>query len=1108
MCLHHGKTLCSTLYKSSKIVLFRKHSLVSPLCQALIEQIFDVFKPIQEDILKIEHGFRIPLGEGQQDTATLLLSPQDVLTLIKTLRPQPLSSPDADESPHSENVSKASSLAESSTLTSGSTGYGSGILSSAAPSLSGTSMTSTTILSEALTQDTFSYLPEHHSDGQAIIAQGSQDAHGVQKQAGNEFAVGLPEACRTLSGIANKNLDSRMISDPCNWALFSSSTRVRGRSLGLTDGRKSFRPVNVDAGSGREYGMVSSYELHYLEDAISKSLDIYDSPPGLQHGVIPLEHIMDSKIDSQSTLDLIFRSAMASSGLALQFHEAHFWWTAQQALHEIRSRDSSGVILSTLFADMIERKQSAINTSIQLMSEYESHVRLLESSKKRQKMAQETADNRCKALRMKMWYVCDVKHSATYEDALAITRALKAMTDSKRSKKSSGVTSWARQRLRAPLSQDKSMAQVLEALAAPKDFGGLTKLADQQVELTTRWLTRNSVENFCKGEERIHRYCQEIQRCVNRLAGANMLESPVLWSSSLFMYEKHKFERTSGVSTSQSLGEGYKVARHTPWSNGLGQAPPSPVSPLIPPPPMYGLNWSDSKSTSVVRDTHKPYINTSEAKGRHGIWSSLATADSAPWFPSRFHSASLGVPTLSTSQVLDQAGISSIAHDEARISFVSNVKEAVTSLLLSDLGYLLWHHGTETDIWLSVDNPDRGSGAPSSIPAFRPPSGSRLPESSPARGDALSDTTITANSYQDAEHTSTSNGEEVVHNASEGSPQVSDLDGHNSPAPPFPFSSSFATILEKLSCTQDPYTKLDLLYELELLIASSLDDLQRIQVRAQTTSAALNKSSPLVNNISARGITVPRTKATSLEEVIANCTERRAGTLQHTAAHSPTRSTPLWHTMFQPPNREPTGTDEIVEGLLSIFRNDALRPPTLYRDLQLIAAHIPSSVLDRTLKGKAFWDAGLAALALKEERVAAIIARATRITTYHISATKDDTQSFTDAYAPDLVNTTLADAAHLWTIAAKEGNPVAARELALFYLTHPELVPRVTLPLSKAKDVFRNVGTGANEKGVDTGGLDPRTFAVVFHWMEVAASGGDKDARDFLRGTGDLSGGR
>jgi hypothetical protein len=94
-------------------------------------------------------------------------------------------------------------------------------------------------------------------------------------------------------------------------------------------------------------------------------------------------------------------------------------------------------------------------------------------------------------------------------------------------------------------------------------------------------------------------------------------------------------------------------------------------------------------------------------------------------------------------------------------------------------------------------------------------------------------------------------------------------------------------------------------------------------------------------------------------------------------------------------------------------------------------------------------------------------------------------------------------------ITAKEGSPVAARELGLFYLTQPKLSPRITIPFSKAKDVFKSVmakefRTGDKEKDA----LDPVTFAVIFHWMEIAANGGDKDASDFFRGNGEFKGGR
>jgi hypothetical protein len=92
----------------------------------------------------------------------------------------------------------------------------------------------------------------------------------------------------------------------------------------------------------------------------------------------------------------------------------------------------------------------------------------------------------------------------------------------------------------------------------------------------------------------------------------------------------------------------------------------------------------------------------------------------------------------------------------------------------------------------------------------------------------------------------------------------------------------------------------------------------------------------------------------------------------------------------------------------------------------------------------------------------------------------------------------------MWTITAREGDPVAERELAIFYLTHPELVDRVTAPLSKPKDTFKAQvmemhGSGGSGKDGDLERSDPATMCVAYHWMELSALGGDELAKKYLR---------
>jgi hypothetical protein len=200
----------------------------------------------------------------------------------------------------------------------------------------------------------------------------------------------------------------------------------------------------------------------------------------------------------------------------------------------------------------------------------------------------------------------------------------------------------------------------------------------------------------------------------------------------------------------------------------------------------------------------------------------------------------------------------------------------------------------------------------------------------------------------------------------------------------------------------------------------------------------------------------------------------------------------------------------IVDVLQDLFRDADIRPKTLFRDLQFIASFVPAAVLDKTERGKAFWDAGLAALGLKQDVCRTLIEIADEIVV-HYTQTRKTTASPPDALPPtnangELMKYSMQDAAKMWTITAKEGDPVAERELAIFYLTHPELVERVTAPLSKPRETFKAQvmemhGGGSSHTGKegDRERSDPATMCVAYHWMELSALGGDELAKKYLR---------
>lgn len=177
--------------------------------------------------------------------------------------------------------------------------------------------------------------------------------------------------------------------------------------------------------------------------------------------------------------------------------------------------------------------------------------------------------------------------------------------------------------------------------------------------------------------------------------------------------------------------------------------------------------------------------------------------------------------------------------------------------------------------------------------------------------------------------------------------------------------------------------------------------------------------------------------------------------------------------------------------------------------MQFIASFVPATILDKTERGKAFWDAGLAALGLKQDVCRTLIEIADEIVVHYTDQRK--TVSSTAETLPptmasgEVMKYSMQDAAKMWTITAKEGDPVAERELAIFYLTHPELVERVTAPLSKPKETFKaqvmemHGGSSAGKEERDRERSDPATMCVAYHWMELSALGGDELAKKYLR---------
>ena len=1060
------------------------HALVKPEIQDGILAVFDIFEPLlQEKIPLIEMA-----GVYDEDASSrfLTLSPLDIVGLIQALYPKS-SSPSGPPEHESTSVgSERPSTAGSSTLIACSSEDSSVLAPSTAPSTAEASVISNKDpgvwrASDPSTQVQKS--PDPFKDGLEKESSG----------AGEVTLKDLPSQLRIVySRLKNHFAHDKPFESVFSnnaWAPIYYSNNGAAISIGLQGHIRGSEESSAPPLAREQLEMGSrSRKYSALKVAILKLLS-NENGSGIDDLIILARTVEDSI--RHDPLETLLQAAMNRAQSRFDFGTSHEWWMTLESYRYLLSSDSRFSFL-TVLQDLSHDLKTRVAAAAKEAEAYEVQCRSLDRMQQHHRRLLANIDQQRKALRVKMWYISDVRHSGTYEEALHVTRALRTMATSKRSMHPASVNKWARQRLRGSALHDQAEAQALEAIAAPKDQGGLSKLADEQLEITSKWMTRKSVENFCKGEERIHRFCHEIQRSVGKIAGASPLNNPVLWSSNLFKRERSSFEaqrlNTSAIDPIHRTANAHSIP--------FGHAPLlSPVLTSHGAPPR-GLSFASLKARSPMTNTSgfwspsqpsRPFTGPSSYSNQGPLpptptspprnWSNESSSPSSPLYaipPLLPYNASLGGHRSHPSNDTEP--------NSAKTAFAEHIKQSLYSLLISDLGYLLWNYGSETDVWIneyevdgrneSKDKQVTGEGGVGSLESLlNPPSEAARPRSSSQLGIRSGTDSFLLTGLS---------------SSSQAIPTTL-------AAKSFPFVEAYATLLQNMSLTADPWLKLQLLHDLENMAIRSLQSQEN------------HHFDPLPErrvNISFRNRSVPRTKATSLEEVIANCTERRAGTIR---AKGPRGDHSLLDFVPEQVAKGAIGTDDVVDTLLSLFRDRKLRPRTLFRDLQYIAAFIPSDILDQTPKGKAFWDAGLAALALKEDLCESMVNRANEVTAYHISASKPSNISVDNP----LATTTLRDAANLWLITAKEGSPVAARELGLFYLTHPKLLPRTTMAFSSAKDVFRStMSNDAMSGNKEKGALDPLTFAIIFHWMEVAANGGDKDARDFLRGNGELSSGR
>ncbi|ORY72173.1 uncharacterized protein BCR38DRAFT_330118 [Pseudomassariella vexata] len=884
-----------------------------------------------------------------------------------------------------------------------------------------------------------------------------------------------------------------------------------------------------------------------------------------------------------SVLMAMLEAASSQSRVQADFVSAHLYWKTLQQLNALASPSLRKNGFATLLNIFSRGPRDSIRRSASAIEEYDAWLVWLKQSQERHEGLIESMMKRLRAIRDKMWYVTDVHNSAPYEHTRSICSALKIMGVPRR---------WGTfQRTRAQLSRGpaanylyKNESQMLDLLAASEEQGGPNKLSDDQAEKTAKWLEQLGVENFCKGEERIHRFCCEVESCIGKLVGESIIDGPVLWASELYLRDRKALEGTKPTSaTAKDRDRDRDRDRDSYWG---GEDSFSVVSD---PERRYAMSMSSSsRPNSIARDframtTHNvsqlsvdsrynfsrastTMSDILDAGDYFGVASPVHAIDSSTTFWSPFQST---MPSTSSVTSRAQSPTTSITNlscfsypqhrqlppqpsggrpgtstssnetihlqrlSEEKQRFLDELRQTLTSLLLSDLGNHVFSGGSETDAWfkdLGQDCIDRREAHERQARRLVVKKDRTRTSKSSTRHRVIEKKKSFGNlrgagESVDAEHLESQAAQSNDSSAttSDNIPARSRQSSKDEP-PEFPYKKAYQRLLRMFCVHPNPHMKMNALFELKHLIVASLSSGGR-----RSRWSLRNQLSPHEDDSTGAG------NMNALDQTVDSVKERRSHAFQAPLLAPPSRSAANADARSMV-SVNPANTDAIVNILQTLFRDAGIRPKTLFRDLQFIASFVPASQLDKSEKGKAFWDAGLAALSLKQDVCRTMVEVADEIVKVHTQPRKPSGGGEENPDSPlrSPPPPQLGDAARMWTITAKEGDPTAQRELALFNLSNPELVERTTLPLSKPREVFKQAvmekygarpGSSARHPGerlsrsvtqlsLGSGGVgqegtgsgkdsdvrnDPALMCVAIHWMEAAEQGGDELAKTFLR---------
>ncbi|KAL4942890.1 hypothetical protein BDV06DRAFT_191083 [Aspergillus oleicola] len=1039
-------------YSQSLAILRPMHHypMARPKVRQHVENMLDgvVLEPTSRESTP-QHATATALPHGFSSPAVfLMLSNADVLTLLSALFPSPPSPAYNSQSPSSGiSLSPLGSHADKVMSTTFEPGfYRPSVPFSPRPAFHPKSSFPTDINFLSLQENTLASKADRIRFELSDL--GEHDAHtNLEPPSAEEW---------TLFTVSQNG--KRLI-----WGLFSDSQQNSPESFTVDEGNSSTMGTE-DNFEALQTAIVKLIQENPAGDSAEYDLQLSSNPP--QASILPLKER--------------FNRAMAHCHQTSDFIGAHYWWNAARLLRRSVANCSTqptddSWILEPMHSSCVRSLQNSSSVIERCEADF---VALDRHNQRLQKEVKEMMKTMAR-LRNKMWYMTDVRNSRRYEEAKNVALALKTMPYAHRYIQNEPRSRGGARPFGGAFLQ-KPELQIMNVMKAPNNQAGPTKLADEQVDLIRKWLAHNSIDNFCKGEERIHRFCYEVGTSINRLVGETMAETPVLWASELFHKERAKYEGTSNrgffslTSSLRSFGRATEDSPHSTPSLGHSFLRPQETPRTSQEPPRLNLKPSFQSLHSDRWTPHASGTDTSSVLGDRAP--STTTGDSCSTFwsqpPQHTHyapsaSSLCSRPPSMLSDTAVQPPRRTERKSNGKTAFLDDMRHTLTSLLLSDLGSPVWSCGTETDAWF-------GSVLDQKRIQAQMRKRSRI-----HRFYAECDERVVRQPLHRVPSSRRSRSLDPPSRQRTNAPsgELSDNPAGSEIPAPFSYGTVFRRLLDVFSRHGNPFVKLDALRDLRSLVIASM-----------TTANDDQASTPSVPEYASRRRRSAIHRKCDARSSFSEHARRRP---ERDPLHTPT-SPPTESVIFDSrPSDYSVPTDkQIVEALREIILD--MKPKTLFRDLQFISAFVPSDTLNKTDSGTAFLQFGLAALSLKDEVCNSMVEIADEIVSQEL--TRRHPPHIYDMHSR--VGDPMKDAANMWIITAKEGHSVAQRELAILYLTHPELVPRVTFPLTLLRDTFKAEMMYRRDKDSKS---DPHTMCLALHWMQLSANGGDELARNRLR---------